>query len=88
MKLKRFLLPIVIGTTLAAWTVVYLYFPLHSPPAKGLDYPIMPGLIISVSGHAFNPWLAAVGNFCFYFAAAYIVALAWKWRRTRAGRMQ
>lgn len=92
MKLKRLLLlPTVIGTILAAWTVIWLYFPRHAPPTMGLDYPIMPGLILSVAtvrGHAFDPWIAAVGNFCFYFVVACIVALAWKWHRTRTGRMQ
>jgi hypothetical protein len=91
MKLKRLLLPIVIGTFFAAWTVIWLYFPRHAPPSMGLAYPIVPGFFLSlvtVGGHGFDPLVAAVGNFCVYFVAACIVALAWKWRRTRAGKIQ
>jgi hypothetical protein len=92
MKSGSLLLSGIIRTVFAVWTVVFLiYFPHRAPPAKALFYSIFPGLIISVAtggGHGFNPFVAAVGNFCFYFGTAYIVASAWKWCRTRAGKAQ
>jgi hypothetical protein len=79
MSLKRIFPAFLIGSIFAALSALMIQFPDRVGAAAVFLLPgFVLGIVTSGNVHAFSSWVAALGNFVFYFGVTYLASVLWE----------
>jgi hypothetical protein len=78
-EMKRYLIQMLVGLGAAALTVGLPY--LAWVGAGAVIFCLIPGMLVAIiltgNVHAWPTWMAALGNFLFYFLVTHLVTVLW-----------